>query len=84
MFDVNRAAKFGPLLRPSSETMMSRLLPAPPRRYRTTIVTNASPDSDEVVERVTEAGAVTEQSRKLSLSYPLDVYSLSHVALPFP
>lgn len=84
LFDVNRAAKFGPLLRPTSETLLARLLPPPPRHYRTTIVTNASPDSNEVVERVTEAGAVTEQSRELSLSYPIDVYSLSHVALPFP
>ena len=31
-----------------------------------------------------EAGATTEQTRELGLSYPIDVYSLSHVALPFP
>jgi alpha-beta hydrolase superfamily lysophospholipase len=84
LFDVNRTAKFGLLLRPTSETLLARLLPASPRNYRTTIVTNASPDSDDVVERVTEAGSVTERSRKLGLSYPHDVYSLSHVALPFP
>lgn len=84
LFDVNRAAKFGPLLRPTSETLLARLLPPPPRRYRTTIVTNATPDSNEVVERVTEAGGITEKSRELGLSYPFDVYSLSHVALPFP
>jgi hypothetical protein len=41
-------------------------------------------DSNEVVERITEAGAVVEQSRALGLSYPPVVYSLSHVALPFP
>ncbi|MGH6863974.1 MAG: alpha/beta hydrolase, partial [Methylocella sp.] len=59
-------------------------LPAPPRLFRTAIIANADPDSSEVVELVTEAGAVTEQSRALGLSYPLGVYSLSHVALPFP
>ena len=32
----------------------------------------------------TEAGAATEQSRPLGLSYPAALYSLSHVALPFP
>jgi len=37
-----------------------------------------------VVERVTEAGASTEQERPLGLAYPADVFSLSHVALPFP
>ncbi len=33
---------------------------------------------------MTEAGAVAEQSRALGLSYPPGVFSLSHVALPFP
>ena len=31
-----------------------------------------------------EAGAQTEQERPLRLSYPPGVFSLSHVALPFP
>jgi hypothetical protein len=33
---------------------------------------------------MTEAGQVTERTRPLGLSYPADVFSLSHVALPFP
>ena len=84
LFDLNRNAKFGPLLRSSADTILVRLLPAPPRTFRTTIITNASPDSSEVIERVVEAGATTEQSRTLGLTYPAEVYSLSQVALPFP
>jgi alpha-beta hydrolase superfamily lysophospholipase len=84
LFDLNRYAKFGQLLRAASDTALTRLLPAPPRLFRTAIIANANPDSSEVVERVTETGAVTEQSRALGLSYPPGVYSLSHVALPFP
>jgi alpha-beta hydrolase superfamily lysophospholipase len=84
LFDLNRYAKFGQLLRNASDTALTRLLPELPRLFRTTIIGNANPDSSEVVERVTEAGAVTEQSRALGLSYPPGVYSLSHVALPFP
>src|SRR4029450_259043 len=38
----------------------------------------------EVVERVTEAGASSEQTRLLGLAFPTDIFSLSHVALPFP
>ncbi|MCX5730911.1 MAG: alpha/beta hydrolase, partial [Deltaproteobacteria bacterium] len=34
--------------------------------------------------RVTEAGQVTDTTRPLGLFYPADVFSLSHVALPFP
>ena len=33
---------------------------------------------------MTAAGATTEQVRALGLSYPRDVFSLSHLALPFP
>ena len=37
-----------------------------------------------MVERVTEAGATEEAVRPLALTYPPEVFSLSHVALPFP
>lgn len=84
LFDLNRAAMLGPLLRSTSETMLSRLLPDPPRKFRTTIITNAAADKYDVVERVTEAGAVTEQVRDLALAFPNGIFSLSHVALPFP
>jgi hypothetical protein len=33
---------------------------------------------------VVEAGAAAETVRPLGLTYPADVYSLSHIALPFP
>ena len=84
LFDLNRSAHFGPLLRARADTVLSRLLPDPPRNFRTTIITNASPNDAEVVARVTEAGATTEQVRALGLNYPRDVFSLSHIALPFP
>jgi alpha-beta hydrolase superfamily lysophospholipase len=84
LFDLNWAAKLSSLLRSAMETKLTRILPEPPRRYRTTIITNAGQDTNEVVERVIEAGEVTEQSRKLGLFYPDELYSLSHLALPFP
>jgi alpha-beta hydrolase superfamily lysophospholipase len=84
LFDLNRSAKLGPMLRPTFETAFDRLLPEPPRRFRTTFITNAGPGTGEVIARVMEAGATTEQSRMLGLAYPAEVYSLSHVAIPFP
>src|SRR5262249_1687424 len=83
LFDVNRTVKLGPLLRPSADTAISRLLPPAPRAYRTTIITNADADSGEEVEHVTEAGATSEKTRPLGVVYPEGYYSLSHVALPF-
>ena len=84
LFDVNRDAKLGPLLHSASDAVLTRLLPAPPRPFRTAIITNATVGSSEVVARVVEAGADTEQEEPLGLTFPPGVFSLSHVALPFP
>jgi len=84
LFDLNRSAKFGQLLRVASATALSRLLPPPPRAFRSTIIANANDNSSEAVVRVTEPGAVEETSRNLGLAFPPGVFSLSHVALPFP
>jgi alpha-beta hydrolase superfamily lysophospholipase len=84
LFDINRGATLGPLLRSASETVLSRILAPPPRKFRTVIITNASADTYKVVEKVTEAGAVTVQTTELALAFPPGIFSLSHVALPFP
>ncbi|MCX7064468.1 MAG: alpha/beta fold hydrolase [Proteobacteria bacterium] len=84
LFDLNRSVRFGPLFRAGTDTIVTRLLPDPPRTFRTAIITNAGPGSADVVERVTEAGATTQQTRPLGLAFPRDVFSLSHIALPFP
>ncbi|AKP33736.1 alpha/beta hydrolase [Yersinia aleksiciae] len=84
LFDLNRAASFGPLLRTSSYTALARLLPPPPRNYNTTVITNVSPQSNETVAITTLAGQTNETSVPTGLIYPPDIFSLSHVALPFP
>ncbi|HEB1983417.1 TPA: alpha/beta hydrolase [Yersinia enterocolitica] len=84
LFDLNRAASFGPLLRTSSYTALARLLPPPPRNYSVTIISNVSPQSNETVALTTLADQTDETSAPTGLIYPPDIFSLSHVALPFP
>ncbi len=84
LFDVNRHAKLSPLLRSRSWTALDRIVPAPPHNYRLTLIANASAESDAVVERSTAPGATEALTRPLSLEYPRGVFSLSHIALPFP
>jgi alpha-beta hydrolase superfamily lysophospholipase len=84
LFDLNRNAKFGPLLRRDADTVLARLLPDPPRSFRTTVVTNVGPRSDQVLARTVEAGGTAETVRELGLAFPPGVFSLSHLALPFP
>ncbi len=84
LFDVNRNEKFGPLLRASADAKLSEIAPPGVRKYRLTIIENAGEGTDEAQERVIETGQTEERLRRLRLSYPKGVFSLSHVALPFP
>jgi hypothetical protein len=84
LFDINRRAEFELLLRPAAGATLGGLLPPAPRRYTTTIIGNLDPQSADVVERVARAGESTERTLPLRLDYPPGVFSLSHVAVPFP
>ncbi len=83
LFDINRHAKLGPLLSNAAETAVERLLPTPPRRFRTVVIGNEA-GAAEVSARIVEAGATEETVIPLGIPYPADTFSLSHVALPFP
>lgn len=84
LFDLNRATKLGPLFRRGVEWSLSGTLPGEQRNYRLTIVTNASSVSSDMVERISEAGETRLVERAIGMQYPREIYSLSHVALPFP
>jgi alpha-beta hydrolase superfamily lysophospholipase len=84
LFDINRMARFGPLLSAASDTAVVRLLPPPPRNFHTTVIANASAGSSEVAEFRMDSGSEAQKVRDLGLTYPADNFSLSHVALPFP
>ena len=84
LFDINRAAEFGPLLRPSAEQLLAQLVPPAERNYRLTTISNVSPSTAEVAASVTEAGSLTKDTRALRLYYPENTYSMSHLSLPFP
>ncbi len=84
LFDVNRTNTFKPLLGAAAAAAVERLVPPAPRAWRLTVIANADPVTSEVVERVTDAGSSETRVRPLGVRYPDDIYSLSHVALPFP
>ncbi len=82
--DINQAASFRPLFRPATYYAVNALLPPAPRRYTTTVITNASPATLETVARTTVAGEQSERVSPMAIPYPADLFSLSHVAIPFP
>jgi hypothetical protein len=84
LFDVNRAGRFGPLLRPSAVQAIERILPPLPQTSRVVAIENDPEVPGQVRERSYEPGATTPRFRPLSYGFPAELFSLSHVALPFP
>ena len=83
-FDVNNSSVARPFLSPSPGELLKRLEAGGRRRYTLTVIGNVGPETLEAVERSTPAGSETAAVRPLSLSWPPQVYSLGHVAVPFP
>ncbi|MDE1186798.1 MAG: alpha/beta hydrolase [Pantoea sp.] len=84
IFDINQASDLRALIRPALYTAVSNLLPAAPRHYGTTVITNATPATSETVARNTAADQTNETVQPLNIAWPPGMYSLSHVAVPFP
>jgi len=84
LFDVNRNQRFDTLLKPSALTAVNRMLPPGPQAYRSTVIANAAVNDDHTVTRTTEAGQKTASTAPLAILYPDTIFSLSHIALPFP
>ncbi len=84
LFDVNHRAGAGSIIRPEQANVLASLLPPAPRKFAVTVVGNAAEDASTDEARTVAAGATGTQINALGRLYPKDLYSLSHVALPFP
>ncbi|MEZ5582125.1 MAG: alpha/beta fold hydrolase [Candidatus Competibacteraceae bacterium] len=83
LFDINRVAGMGPMLRNDPRTGINRLLDYPDLTFAVSLLTNANEHTRRVVVRQKKTGSVELTELQTELSWPPDVYSLSHVALPF-
>ena len=85
LFDVNRHANAEPLLRSDPENLTNRLLGQQSKLpFTLSLVTNASVDSNDVIVRTRRAGSTTTYENDINLAWPRGLFSLSHVAVPFP
>jgi len=86
LFDANRSINFNPLLRPSTEMALSEMLPSTPKQYQISVIGNDASvkESLNTVLRTFAPGATTASQRQLDIQYPADIFSLSHIAVPFP
>ena len=83
-FDFNRSDEWVGLIAPGPRDAFERLRRAPGLPFRLTVVTNASPASHQVAADVREAGGIGTRVEPLGLEWPPSVFSVGHVALPFP
>jgi alpha-beta hydrolase superfamily lysophospholipase len=82
LFDVNRIYKAQGLITTSLD--VEDLLAGPTRAYDVSVLTNRDNDSAPVVAHERPAGDSAVTATELGLDWPEEVYSLSHIALPFP
>jgi hypothetical protein len=83
LFDVNRYGPVQEFLVDDPGPLTERLRALPRRPYALTVITN-TPGTQQVMELRTAAGTGATERRDLPLYWPQNVFSLSHVALPFP
>jgi hypothetical protein len=84
LFDINRVAQLEPILNFDPSKMLAALQANPGKTFTLSFVINKDVDTLEVLLASQQAGASNTTTTDLGLSWPRGVYSLSHVALPFP
>ncbi len=83
VFDINRTSGLEPFIRASDAALVARLSSGGARNHRRTLITNVTRDTLDVKAISVEAGTTTRAEEALPLAWPRDMFSLSHVALPF-
>lgn len=82
LFDVNRTDALSNLLNLSFEQTVKPALSRTDRPFRLTVLSTSKLNASELSLTIRDHGQWTQQS--VDLSWPTEVVSLSHVAVPFP
>ena len=84
LFDINRIPEWEPLMKWDPAKVVQALQMDPDKSFTLSVVTNEKPDSRKVIVRSKYPGKKQLTDYSTGLSWPEHVYSLTHVALPFP
>ncbi len=82
LYDINRFSRIHQFLKSGHQALLQSVWDDPERRFGLTLVTNRTRASGTVLARTSLNGRLAE--RLLEGEWPPLVYSLSHVAIPFP
>ena len=84
VFDVNRIDAIQGLIAPGPLEDLETIRTATNLSFRLTLVGSSAPDTRAVAAYTREPGAAEVGKAELGLEWPSHVFSLGHVALPFP
>jgi alpha-beta hydrolase superfamily lysophospholipase len=84
LFDINREVEAMELLKHDPKTVFDPLLRKADRPFDLTVVTNESEGSPRVIARTEFQGKEEFSAPTYLEAWPKGIYSLAHVALPFP
>ena len=84
LFDINRLADMELLMRRNPRNAVSALMHDVDLSFTISLVGNENDTSEQVIVRRKTPGETDISKQSLDLQWPRDVYSLTHVALPFP
>jgi alpha-beta hydrolase superfamily lysophospholipase len=84
VFDVNHVDAIEGLIAPGPLEDLERIRNATDLPYRVTLIGSSSPGTRAVAAYTREARSTEVSKTDLGLEWPASVFSLGHVALPFP
>jgi len=84
LFDVNHTGELEEYILPKHKLLLKRVMTEGSGKYAVSVLTNQDENDPGVLELRQAAGTPGFVSRGLEYSWPEDVYSLTHIALPFP
>jgi alpha-beta hydrolase superfamily lysophospholipase len=84
VFDMNRQAVLSSLIAPGPKRAFDEMASVPALPFRLTVVGNRSADSAAVVEWTREPGSRDPVPIARGLTWPDNVFSLGHLAIPTP
>jgi len=84
LFDINRMGELEDYIQPRHKLLLNRAMNGGSGKYAVSVLTNRAGNDRRVLELRQAAGVPGFVDRPLDYAWPDDVYSLSHVALPFP
>ncbi len=84
LFDINRYSEIEPLMKENPSAWIDPMIKSDNPKFLLTLLSNKSSDNKHVIAFSRRSGSSKVEECDTGLSWPDDVYSLSHVALPIP